>query len=74
MLVEHLLEPGHWHGHQLAAGQLGQAIEVQQLVLRKQHQQSADFVIEQDCLDARCRRQQRVLGHFAVGNTQLFQQ
>lgn len=50
MLVEHLLQARHRHGGKLAPGQFGQAVEVQQLTLREQHQQGTDFVIEQHSL------------------------
>ncbi|MNM55619.1 hypothetical protein D3C81_667610 [compost metagenome] len=46
MLVEHGFQAIQGHGGQLATGQLGQAVEVEQLVLREQHHQRADRVVE----------------------------
>ncbi|MNR42824.1 hypothetical protein D3C85_1613850 [compost metagenome] len=46
-----MLEAIQRHGGQLATGQFGEAIEVEQVALWKQHHQGADFVIEQHRLD-----------------------
>ncbi|MNP49790.1 hypothetical protein D3C76_1440010 [compost metagenome] len=50
VLVEHLFQALYRHGFELAARQLFQTIEVQQLALREQHHQCADLVIQQDRL------------------------
>jgi hypothetical protein len=62
VLVEHLLQARHRHGGELAPGQFGEAVEVQQLALREQHHQGADLVVEQHGLHPRSRRQVRVFG------------
>ncbi len=57
-----------------AAGQFGEAIEVQQLALREQHHQRANGVIQQHGLYFARGVQAVVVQHFFVGNPQFAQQ
>ena len=57
MLAEHAFQAFRLDRLQLPAGELGQALEVQQLVLAEQHQQGPHRIIQQDGLQAAHRRQ-----------------
>ncbi|MNP65123.1 hypothetical protein D3C76_1606880 [compost metagenome] len=47
VLFQHVAQAFQRHGGELAPGQFGQAIEVEELVLREQHHQRADFIVQQ---------------------------
>jgi len=59
---------------QLAAGELGQAREIEQMVLGEQHQHGADAVIQQHCLDPLGRRNIGAVALDLVVHTEVFQQ
>ncbi|CAI8787886.1 hypothetical protein EMIT0P260_10296 [Pseudomonas sp. IT-P260] len=74
MFAEHLFQALGGHGGQAPARQFGEAIEVEQLALRKQHHQRAHGVVQQHGLYLARSIEAVVVEHFFVGDTQLAEQ
>ncbi len=74
VLGEHARQSLRLDRRQLAAGELGQAREIEQMVLREQHQHGADAVIQQHCLDPLGRRNVGAVALDLVVHTEVFQQ
>jgi len=74
VLAEHFFQALGRHGGEAAAGEFGEAIEIEQLALWKQHHQRAHAVIQQNGLDLARGVEAVVLKDFFVGNAQFAQQ
>ncbi|CAI8966337.1 hypothetical protein EMIT051CA3_50469 [Pseudomonas chlororaphis] len=74
VFAEHALQAFRGDSGQAAAGQFGEAIEVQQLALREQHHQRADGVVQQDGLYLARGWQARVVEDFREADVQFAEQ
>ncbi|MNL35597.1 hypothetical protein D3C87_1576400 [compost metagenome] len=74
VLAEHFNPTFGGHGGQAAASEFGEAVEVQQLALRKQHHERADRIVEQNRLHFARGAQAAVVEDFIKGNALLAQQ
>ncbi|GGL36041.1 hypothetical protein GCM10009091_17540 [Pseudomonas brenneri] len=74
MLAEHALQAFRRDSSQVAAGQFGEAVEVQQLALGEQHHEGAHGVIEQHRLNLSGRIQPWVFGDLRVADGEFREQ
>ncbi|MNN31392.1 hypothetical protein D3C81_1450790 [compost metagenome] len=70
MFAEHALQAFRGDGNEMAAGEFAQATEVEQLVLREQHQQDAAGVLQKTGLHAAREWQRDRFSDLAIGNAQ----
>ena len=74
VFAEHLFQALGGHGCEAATSEFGEAIEIQQLALWKQHHQRAHGVVQQHGLHLARGIEAVVVEHFFVGNAQLVEQ
>jgi len=74
MLAQHAFDTFRRHRCQAAAGEFGQAVEVEQLVLREQHHERAHRIFQQHRLDLSRRVQARMFGDFRVADGEFREQ
>ena len=74
MLAQHALDPLGGDGREAATGEFGEAVEVQQLALGKQHHERANRIFKQHRLDLSGRVQARLFDDFRVGDGELCEQ
>ncbi|MCY1437824.1 hypothetical protein D9M71_539990 [compost metagenome] len=73
VLAEHALQALRLDRHQLAAGEFGKAVEVEQLAAWIEHQQGADGVLQEHGLDPLRGRQAGVIQADLEGQAELLE-
>ncbi|MCY1513707.1 hypothetical protein D9M68_482190 [compost metagenome] len=73
VLAEHALQALRLDRYQLAAGEFGKAVEVEQLAARVEHQQGADRILEEHGLDPLRGRQAGVIQADLEGQAELLE-
>ncbi|MCY1530309.1 hypothetical protein D9M68_654900 [compost metagenome] len=73
VLAEHAFEALGLDRHQLAAGEFGEAVQVQQLAAREEHQEGANGVFKQHRLDPLRSRQPWMLQTHLKGQPELLE-
>nr|BFE92978.1 hypothetical protein GCM10020185_35140 [Pseudomonas brassicacearum subsp. brassicacearum] len=74
MLAEHALQTFGRHCREFATSEFGQAVEVQQLALRKQHHERANGIVQQHRLHFAGWVQAGAFEHFVKADAQFLEQ